>query len=145
MSFVVGVIAMALGTGTSSVVSRLFGSGNRDDVRRITGHAMLLAVACAIGVLIVGLLTIDPLFRLLGADETTLPMIHRYMRIYYWGGVFMVAPMIANSVLRALGDARRPAMIMTTSAVLNILIDPVLIFGLFGFPRMEIEGAALGA
>lgn len=144
VSFVVGVIAMALGTGTSSVVSRLFGSGNRDDVRRITGHAMLLAVTCAIGVLIVGLLTIDPLFRLLGADETTLPMIHRYMRIYYWGGVFMVAPMIANSVLRALGDARRPAMIMTTSAVLNILIDPVLIFGLFGFPRMEIEGAALG-
>lgn len=144
VSFVVGVIAMSLGTGTSSVVSRLFGGGNRDDVRRITGHAMLLAVACALAVLITGLLTIDPLFRLLGADDHMLPMIHRYMRIYYWGGVFMVAPMIANSVLRALGDAKRPAMIMTTSAVLNILIDPVLIFGLLGFPRMEIEGAALG-
>lgn len=145
VSFIVGAIAMALGTGTSSVVSRLFGSGNRDEVRRITGHAMLLAVACAVGVLIVGSLTIDPLFRLLGADENTLPMIHRYMRIYYWGGIFLVAPMIANSVLRASGDAKRPAMIMTTSAIINIIIDPVLIFGLFGFPRMEIEGAALGA
>ena len=95
-------------------------------------------------VLIIGLNTIDPLFRLLGADEEILPFIHRYMQIYYWGGIFLVAPMIANSVLRASGDAKRPAMIMTTAAVLNVIIDPVLIFGLFGFPRMEIEGAALG-
>lgn len=144
VSFIVGAIAMALGTGTSSVVSRLFGSGSRDEVRRITMHAMLLAVACGVVVLIVGINTIDPLFRLLGADEVTLPHIHRYMAIYYWGGIFLVAPMIANSVLRASGDAKRPALIMTTAAVLNILIDPVLIFGLFGFPRMEIAGAALG-
>ncbi len=145
VSFIVGAIAMALGTGTSSVASRLFGSGKRDEVRRITGHAMALAVASALVVMSIGLATIDPVFRLLGADENTLPLIHRYMRIYYWGGVFIVAPMIANSVLRAAGDAKRPAMIMTTAAVLNIIIDPILIFGLFGFPRMEIEGAALGA
>lgn len=144
VSFIVGAIAMALGTGTSSVVSRLFGSGKREEVRRITMHAMLLAVACGVVVLIIGLATIDPLFRLLGADEVTLPHIHRYMAIYYWGGIFLVAPMIANSVLRASGDAKRPALIMTTAAVLNVLIDPVLIFGMFGFPRMEIAGAALG-
>jgi len=145
VSFIVGAIAMSLGTGTSSIVSRLFGSDNREEGRRITGHAMLLALVCAMIVTPIGLLTIDPLFRLLGADETTLPLIHRYMRIYYWGGIFMVAPMIANSVLRASGDAKRPAMIMTTSAIINIVVDPILIFGLFGFPRMEIEGAALGA
>jgi putative MATE family efflux protein len=144
VSFIVGAIAMALGTGTSSVVSRLFGSGNRDEVKRITAHAMLLGVICGVVVLIIGLNTIDPLFRLLGADENVLPFIHRYMQIYYWGGIFLVVPMIANSVLRASGDAKRPAMIMTTAAVLNVIIDPILIFGLFGFPRMEIEGAALG-
>lgn len=145
VSFIVGAVAMALGTGTSSVVARLFGSGNRDDVRRVTAHAMLLAIAAGAVVVTIGLLTIDPVFRLLGADEATLPLIHRYMQIYYWGGIFLVAPMIANSVLRASGDAKRPALIMTTAAVLNIIIDPVLIFGWFGFPRMEIEGAALGA
>ncbi len=144
VSFLVGAIAMALGIGTSSVVSRLFGSGNREEVKRITGHAMLLAVICGGVVLIIGLSTIDPLFRLLGANENILPFIHRYMSIYYWGGIFLVTPMIANSVLRASGDAKRPAMIMTTAAVLNVIIDPILIFGLFGFPRMEIEGAALG-
>jgi putative MATE family efflux protein len=144
VSFIVGAIAMSLGVGTSAVVSRLFGSGNREEVKRITGHAMMLGVICGVVVLTIGLNTIDPLFRLLGANEDILPLIHRYMRIYYWGGIFLVAPMIANSVLRASGDAKRPAMIMTTAAVLNIIIDPILIFGLFGFPRMEIEGAALG-
>lgn len=144
VSFIIGAIAMSLGVGTSAVVSRLFGSGNREEVKRITGHAMMLGVICGIVVLTIGLNTIDPLFRLLGAKEDILPLIHRYMRIYYWGGIFLVAPMIANSVLRASGDAKRPAMIMTTAAVLNIIIDPILIFGLFGFPRMEIEGAALG-
>lgn len=144
VNFIVGAIAMALGVGTSSVVSRLFGSGNREEVKRITAHAMLLGILCGIVVLIIGLNTIDPLFRLLGANEQILPFIHRYMGIYYWGGIFLVAPMIASSVLRASGDAKRPAMIMTTAAVLNVAIDPVLIFGLFGFPRMEIAGAALG-
>jgi putative MATE family efflux protein len=144
VSFIIGAIAMSLGIGTSSVASRLFGSDERDEVKRITAHAMLLAILCGIVVLIIGLNTIDPIFRLLGADENILPLIHRYMSIYYYGGIFLVAPMIANSVLRASGDAKRPAMIMTTAAVLNIIIDPILIFGLFGFPRMEIAGAALG-
>jgi putative MATE family efflux protein len=144
VSFIVGAVSMALGTGTSAVVSRLFGAEDRDQIRRITTHAMLLSVLCGLVILAVGLLTIDPVFRLLGADENILPYIHRYMRIYYWGGIFIVAPMIANSVLRAAGDARRPAMLMSMAAVLNIAIDPVLIFGLWGFPRMEIEGAALG-
>jgi putative MATE family efflux protein len=145
VSFIVGSIAMALGVGTSSVVARLFGSGDREEVRRLTLHAMLLAVACGSVMLAIGLATIDPLFRLLGADDVTLPHIHRYMAIYYWGGIFLVAPMIANSVLRASGDAKRPALLMTTAAVLNIVFDAILIFGLFGLPRMEIAGAALGA
>ena len=144
VSFIVGAIAMALGIGTSSVVSRLFGSGNREEVKRITAHAMLLAVLCGAVMVIIGLNTIDPVFRLLGASEEILPLVHRYMSIYYWGGIFLVAPMIANSVLRASGDAKRPALIMTTAAVLKVMIDPVLIFGLFGFPRMELAGAALG-
>ena len=95
---------------------------------------MLLALASAAVMLTIGLLTIDPVFRLLGADDNMLPMIHGYMKIYYWGGIFIVAPMIANSVLRASGDAKRPAMIMTAAAILNIVLDAVLIFGLLRLP-----------
>lgn len=145
VSFIVGAISMGLGVGTSSVASRLFGQGQREDVQRITGHALLLGLSAGVIVTAIGLSTIDPVFRLLGADSRVLPLIHQYMHIFYWGGLFLVVPMISNSVLRASGDARRPALITTSAAVFNIIIDPVLIFGLLGFPRMELRGAALGA
>lgn len=143
VNFIVGAMALGLGIGTSSVASRLFGAGERDEIQRITTHSLLLAVASGLVIVLVGLSTIEPVFRLLGADDTTLPMIERYMRIYYLGGVFTVIPMIGSSVLRASGDAKTPMKIMAISAIFNIVLDPILIFGLFGAPRLELEGAAI--
>lgn len=143
VSFIVGAVTMGFGIGTSSVCSRLFGANKLEDVERVAIHTIMLGAVAGLIVVTIGLLTIDPLFTLLGADETTLPVIHRYMRIYYWGGLFLVMPMITNSVLRASGNAKTPAMIMTGSAIMNVILDPILIFGLFGFPRLEVEGAAI--
>lgn len=143
VNFIVGAMALGLGIGTSSVASRLFGAGERDEIQRITTHSLLLAVAAGLVIVLVGLSTIEPVFKLLGADDTTLPMIERYMRIYYLGGVFTVVPMIGSSVLRASGDAKTPMKIMAISAIFNIILDPILIFGLFGAPRLELEGAAI--
>lgn len=143
VSFIVGAVTMGFGIGTSSVCSRLFGANKFEDVERVAIHTIMLGAVAGLIVVTIGLLTIDPLFTLLGADETTLPVIRRYMRIYYWGGLFLVIPMITNSVLRASGNAKTPAMIMTGSAILNAVLDPILIFGLFGFPRLEVEGAAI--
>ncbi len=143
VSFIVSSVSLGLGTGTSAVISQLFGTGNRSQIKRVTLHAMLLSVVIGLAVLVAGYTTIDPVFRLLGAHEETLALIHRYMRIYYFGGIFLVVPMVANAVLRAAGDARRPMLIMASSALINITISPLLIFGLFGLPRMEIAGAAL--
>lgn len=143
VAFIVNALSMGLGVGTSSVASRLFGARETGKIQRITTHAALLAVMVGVSVLIVGLLTIEPVFRLLGADDTTLPLIKRYMSIYYFGGVFLIVPMIGNSVLRASGDAKTPSYLMTTGAVLNVLLDPILIFGWGPVPRLEIEGAAI--
>jgi len=143
VGFIVGAVTMGFGIGTSSVCARLFGANKLEDVERVAVHAMLLGLAAGTCVLTLGLLTIDPLFTLLGADETTLPIIRRYISIYYWGGIFLVVPMINNSVLRASGNAKTPAKIMTFAAILNIVLDPILIFGLFGMPRLEVEGAAI--
>ncbi|MFQ5635448.1 MAG: MATE family efflux transporter [Gammaproteobacteria bacterium] len=141
--FFVGAVTVGLGNGTSAVCARLFGEENIADVGRVAVHAMMLGVVAGLVFLVIGLMTIDPLFRLLGADSSTLEIIHRYMRIYYFGGVFMVLPLIVNPVLRAAGDARTPAVIMITAATLKIALAPVLIFGLLGSPRLGIEGAAI--
>ncbi len=145
VAFIVTAVSMSFSVGTSSVVARLMGSGDREKVQRMTTHAMLLGVFAGMLVLILGVLTIDPVFTALGADEVTLPIIHDYMQIYFFGGIFLVVPTIGNSVLRATGDAKTPAAIMTIAALFNVILDPILIFGLFGVPRLEVQGAALAS
>lgn len=143
VAFIVGAIAIGLGTGTSSVTSRLFGSRELSQIQRITTHAALLALLIGGCVLILGLNTIHPLFLLLGANETTLPLIEQYMSIYYFASFFLIVPMIGNSVLRASGDVKTPSYLMMAGALLNVVLDPIFIFGWGPIPRMEIEGAAL--
>ena len=143
VSFIVGAIAMGLGTGTASLASRLFGAGNQEKVRQVATHSMLLGLIAGLCVVIFGLLTLEEVFSLLGADEQTMPFVKDYMEIYYWGGIFLVIPMIGNAVLRAGGDAKTPSVLMASTAVINAVLDPILIFGWFGFPALGIKGAAL--
>jgi len=143
VAFIINALSMGLGIGTSSVASRLFGAKEIDQIQRITTHAALLGIMLGLIVLAIGLATIKPVFTLLGADETTLPIIERYMSIYFFGSVFLIVPMIGNSVLRASGDAKTPSMLMTAGALLNVVLDPILIFGWGPIPAMNVEGAAI--
>ncbi|MDP7093465.1 MAG: MATE family efflux transporter, partial [Gammaproteobacteria bacterium] len=129
VAFIINAISIGLGIGTSSVASRLFGAGEIDKIQRITTHSAMLALGIGLILLTIGLNTIEPVFRLLGADETTLPLIEQYMSIYYFGSVALIVPMIGNSVLRASGDAKTPSMLMTVGALLNVPLDYIFIFG----------------
>jgi putative MATE family efflux protein len=143
VSFSLVAIGLGVGIGASSVLARLLGTGDRQSVQRITTHAMMLGAALGLIVMVIGLSSIDPIFTALGADDQTLPLIHQYMEVYYFGGFLLVLPMVGNFAMRAAGDARIPAVILTTSAAINIVLDPLLIFGLAGFPRLELRGAAI--
>lgn len=136
-------VTFGLGTGVTTVVSHALGSGDHELARRLTTHTLILSVCIVILISIAGLLTIDPLFRLIGANETVLPLIHEYMTIWYLSVVVVVLPMIANNVIRATGDMVMPSLIMVLSSVLNMILDPIMIFGFLGFPAMGIRGAAL--
>ncbi len=140
---VFGGLALGLGQGASAVISRALGEGDRDRVRRLTSDALLLSVLIVSVLVLVGLATIDPLFRAMGASDELLPLIERYMRIWYVGMPFVVIPMVGNNAIRATGDARTPAMIMLVAVTVNLVLDPLLIFGLGPFPRLELAGAAL--
>jgi putative MATE family efflux protein len=65
------------------------------------------------------------------------------MRIWYIGVGFVVIPMVGNSAIRATGDTKTPSIIMLIAVVVNSTLDPLLIFGVGPFPRLEIAGAAL--
>ena len=143
VSFAMVAIGLGVGIATSSVLARLLGTGDREKVQRITTHALMLGGLLGLILLAIGLATIEPLFVVLGADERTLPLIRSYMRPVYLGSVLFILPMVGNFALRATGDAKVPAIILSISAIVNIVLDPLLIFGLFGFPRLELEGAAI--
>lgn len=145
MPLIMFLISMTrgLGLGGTAAVSHALGRSDTAGARRITTHAILLSVAVIVVISVGGLLTIDPIFRLLGAEGAVLPLIRDYMTIWYLGVVFMVMPMMAGDIIRATGDTVSPSLIMISSAGLNIALDPVLIFGLGSIPAMGIRGAAL--
>lgn len=136
-------LTLGLSIGMSSVVSRVIGSGNQDEAKRITTHGIMLAIIFAITIAVLGFSFMVPVFRAMGADDALLPLIKDYMWIWFAGSIFIATPIVGNSAMRASGDSFSPAIIMTVVAVINLVLDPILIFGLFGFPRLEIQGAAL--
>ena len=143
--FVAAGIVMGLGTGTSSVLSRFIGASDTKSVKQIATHSMILAVLAGAVVTAIGLVSIESLFGLLGANEETMPFVKSYMTIYYWGSLFLGIPFIGNSILRANGDAKTPSLLVAFSAIVNAVLDPILIFGWFGFPEMGVAGAALAS
>ncbi len=138
-----GSLAMGLGVGASSVIARAIGEGDMRRVQRFTTNSLTLALTAVILFVAVGLLTIDPIFQALGAGPDVLPFIREYMQIWYFGMVFLVVPMVGNSAIRAAGNTLTPSIIMTLAAGVNIILDPLLITGALGFPRLELQGAAI--
>ncbi len=138
-----GSLSMGLGVGASSVISRAIGEGDRQRVKKFTTNSLTLAITAVLIFVILGLLTIDPLFTALGASADVLPLVRDYMQIWYVGMVFLVVPMVGNSAIRASGNTVTPSLIMIFAAAVNIALDPLLILGIGVFPRMELQGAAL--
>lgn len=137
-------IFIGFGVATSSVISRMIGEKNTEDMKRVASHGLLLVLIASTIIGLLGVILIEPLFTLIGANETELAMIKSFMVPYLLGTFFVSMPIVGNAALRATGDAVTPALIMTIAAVINAAINPLLIFGLWGFPRMELMGAAIG-
>ena len=136
-------LTMGLGAGLSSVVSRLKGAGKIKELKAIVSHSLLFSVVLVTAMAITGLLTIRQLFSALGASENLIPLIEDYMSIWYWGIGFIVIPMMGNSAIRGLGDAKTPALIMMIAGFINAVLDPILIFGFMGSPALGIQGCGI--
>lgn len=136
-------IALGMGIGASSVISRALGNGDHHKVIRFTTDSLSLSFLFIVIFVILGELTIDPLFQMLGAHGDILEMVKDYMRIWYAGLLFVVFPMVGNNAIRALGDTKTPGTIMMIAGLVNMAVDPLLIFGMGPFPRWGIKGAAI--
>jgi putative MATE family efflux protein len=136
-------LILCLAIAMSSVLSRQIGGGNEETICRIATHGLALALMTGIIIAAIGTVFMNQIFSAMGAEAALMPKIREYMTIWFGGAIFITMPIVGNAAIRATGDTIRPAIIMGIVALVNILLDPVLIFGLFGFPRLEMQGAAI--
>ena len=136
-------IVQGLGIGATALISKSIGRRDRGKAARETTDSIALTILLTGFFVIVGSLTIEPTFRLLGADANTASLAEEYMRIWYFALFFVSVPFVGNSAIRATGDARTPAFIMLFAVIINAILDPILIFGYLGAPAMGLKGAAI--
>ena len=113
----------------------------------IAGQTLSFITLVAIGIGLVGYLLTDPMLARLPADAETqariVPMAADYMRVFFLGMPFLFGFFIFVSLMRGYGNTHAPMRVMVVSVVINLAIDPLLIFGVGPFPRLEIQGAAV--
>lgn len=135
-------LALGIGMGMSSLNSRLMGESKFSESARLISDGLMFAALFAITVALLGSLIMNPLFRVLGADESTIPLIRDYLSILLAGLPPLMFVVVSMSTFRSMGNIKTSALLAATMAGLNILLDPLLIFGLGPFPELGIAGAA---
>lgn len=136
-------IGIGLEAGVASCVSRAVGAKEEARARRLATDSAVLGVLVATALLLIGTPLIEPTFRLLGATDELLPIIREYMEVWYFVAPLDMALWCTLASIRARGNSLLESKIIIAAALLNLALDPIFIFGLFGFPRLEVAGAAL--
>ena len=136
-------VAMGTGVGAASFISRSFGAANHGCANRCACVAITLAIAIGVLTGIIYLANLEDILHLFGASGAVLPPAKRYLSIIAQFAFLPSAFIIIGNLVRAEGSPVVSGTAVIVSAVTNIILDPILIFGFGPIPRMEVAGAAL--
>ncbi len=135
----------AISVGVTALVARFIGARQPDQAAYSARQSFLFAIFLALTISIFGILFTKWPFMLMGTEPDVTHLGIRYLRIIFIGAVFFFLIDIFSAIFRAAGDTKTPMLVIGGSLALNIILDPILIFGLGPFPRMETAGAALAS
>lgn len=136
-------IFIGIGAGATVMVSRAIGAKNQEAANNAATQSIIVAFLAALILCIIGIGFSESLLRLLQAKSELLEEGQIYLKILLLGSITTTLLFLGSAILQGAGDVITPMIIMSFSVVANIVLDPILIFGLIGFPRMEVKGAAL--
>ena len=131
--------AMMAGTGGAPRAAIAMGQGNREKAEKILGNCFTVLMGMAVVLTVVFYFACPPLLRWFGASDATLPYAVEYGRIYILGSIFVLTTMGLNVFITTQGFAKISMLTTVIGAVTNIVLDPILIFGL----DMGVAGAAV--
>jgi len=136
-------VAIGISTGTVALVARHFGAKQQEQAENVAIQAVFVGILSSVVLGVLGYLLAAPVLRLLGAGKDVVPLGTSYIQITSVGAITIFLGISLNSALRGAGDAVTPMKILVLSTVLNIGLDPLLIFGIWKFPRLGVAGSAL--
>lgn len=135
----------AMGGAVAAAIARALGAADPARAERLIWHALALAVAGALTLLILFVFFGAPFLRFMGGAGDILSAAMSYSFVLFIGGIFLWFVGIVSAVFRGMGDMRFPALMMTLSALIQVPLSGVLILGVWGFPQLGITGAAVSA
>ncbi len=139
IQIIVSSFAQAIGVGSASIASWRLGEQRPDEAAKVVGTAYSAVVIITLVLVVLVVVLMDPILRLFGATERILPFAREYL-FYVAGGFFFFSlSMCMSTLIRAEGHARASMTGMIVGAVLNMILDPVFIFGL----HTGVKGAAI--
>ncbi len=139
------IISVAVGTGIgiNSLVSRRLGEKNQAEANSAATHGILLGLFSGIIVAILGLLFTRFFFECFTNDKTMIDMGYSYIIIITTLSFGSFVQINIEKTLQATGNMIYPMIFQLVGAITNIILDPIMIFGLFGFPKLGVSGAAI--
>jgi putative MATE family efflux protein len=134
---------MGLFQGLRAMVARYVGAGDEARANHVAQQAIVIGVASSLALAVIGIFFAEGILRLVGVQPEVIAESADYLRIQFIGMTAMSFRMLAEGVMQASGDAVTPMKIAVAFRVLHIVLSPLLIFGLWIFPRMGVNGAAV--
>lgn len=139
ISIIIMAFGMLVGVGASAVISIRLGEKNKEAANDILGNALILIIIISLVIGLFGILFLNKLLILFGASENSIPYAKAYIQIILMGAVFQNIGFGINNIIRAEGNPKIAMFTMVFGAIINIILDPILIFGF----NMGIQGAAI--
>lgn len=136
---IIQAVGFFFGHGSGNYISRKLGSKELEEASTMAANGFFLSFFSGIVIALLGIIFINPLSVALGSTPTILPYTKKYLRIILIGSPFMTSSLVLNNQLRFQGRASFAMVGIVTGAALNIVLDPILIFGF----KMGVSGAAV--
>ena len=143
--FILQALLMAVTAGTTALVARAWGAGDRDEAERVTRASLALCAGIALGVSLPALIFPHPLASVFRLEAHTIDLAADFIR---WLTPFQIAfavHLALGAALRAAGDTRTPLAIGALTNVVNVALVYGLVFGRFGMPQLGVAGAAIAS
>lgn len=146
LSFPIIFLMISLGAGFSIagtiLVAQYTGKGDMKQVENVATHTVLLMMIVSAIISIIGYYLAGPIITLMGAAPEVLPDAIAYLQISFIGMIFLFTFFVFQSLMRGVGETRTPMLIVLLTVLINLVVDPLLIFGYGPVPAFGVTGAA---